>query len=448
MGREYGSRSAGDLLPDREVSEGWPESGWPANDAWAGTDRRSTNGRARRNGRRTPGPYGSGSRKRKRDKLPWYHKALIIVGSLLLVMSGAFLALSFRYESLTGHEDILDESISGGLPPNGPWNFLVLGTDSRAGEAGNEAALEGANSDTIMLVHIAEGLKKAFIVSIPRDSYVYVPAPDEDVTALTATQQPGFGSYIYTPAPGTGAGTLQKVNSAYANGGAASTAKAIWWLTTTRTVNTDGTTSYDHIQLDGAVIVNFNGIQQMVDAVGGVRVCPPYDVPSNQPGISRHYPQYADGWRKGQCYDMSGEEAQVFVRMRYDVPGGDFGRMKSQQLVMRALAEKATSLGVMANPLALDSLLTSIAQSLTLDQSMNLRDLALPLSGIRPNDLQFATLPFVQTEPIEGVGSSVVLDMAKCEELFRAILDDKTDEWLAANPQPDVADFEGTSGSG
>ena len=77
---------------------------------------------------------------------------------------------------------------------------------------------------------------------------------------------------------------------------------------------------------------------------------PPGTLNENQPGVSRHYPQYGDGWHRGQCYDMSGEEAQVFVRMRYDVPGGDFGRMRSQQLVMRALAEKAASFGVLSNP--------------------------------------------------------------------------------------------------
>ena len=382
-----------------------------------------------------------GSPKRK---LPWYHKALIIVGCLMVVVSGSVLALTFRYDSMTDHEKILDDSISGGLPRNGPWNFLVLGTDSRAGEAGDQAATSGANSDTILLVHIAEGLKKAFIVSIPRDSYSYVPAPGEDVASLAVTQQPGFGSYIYKPAPGSGGGSLRKINSAFADGGAANTAKAVWWLTTTRTVTAENTVTYDRIPLNGAIIVNFNGIQQMVDAVGGVRVCPPYTVPSNQPGVSRHYPQYKDGWKKGRCYDMSGEEAQVFVRMRYDVPGGDFGRMKSQQLVMKALAEKATSFGVLTNPAKLDGLLSSIARSLTLDQSLNLRDLALALAGISPNDLKFATLPFVKTERIDGIGSSVVLDMAKCEELFRAIMNDQTDEWLAANPQSDVPSYEGT----
>jgi LCP family protein required for cell wall assembly len=314
---------------------------------------------------------------------------------------GLVYGLSNRYNDMASHENILDESIMGNRYANGPLNFLVLGTDSRAGEAGNQADASGAQSDTILLVHVAEGLSKAFIVSIPRDSWVNV-----------------------APTTGWGGG-MNKINSAFAYGGAAHAARAVYDLT--------------KIPLDGAIIVNFGGIQHMVDAVGGVHVCPPYDVPNHH---TRDFPQY-DGWWKGECYDMSGEEAQVFVRQRYDVPGGDFGRMKSQQLVMRALAEKATSTGVITNPGRLDALLSTIAQSLTLDQSMNLRDLAFSLKGVSPSQLTFATLPHDGTAQIDGQ-SVVQLDMVKCQELFQAILNDRTDEWLAAHPQSDVASYDPT----
>jgi LCP family protein required for cell wall assembly len=277
----------------------------------------------------------------------------------------------------------------------------VLGTDSRGGEAANQADGSGAQSDTILLVHISEGLNKALIVSIPRDSWVNVPAA------------------------GNWGGGFAKINSAFAVGGAAHAARTIYDLT--------------KIPLDGAIIVNFGGIRQMVDAVGGVQVCPPYDVPNHH---RRDFPQY-EGWWKGQCYNMSGEEAQVFVRQRYDVPGGDFGRMRSQQLVMKALAEKATSSGVITNPARLDALLSTVAQSLTLDESMNLRDLAFSLKGISPSALSFATLPHNGTATINDQ-SVVQLNMVKCQQLFQAILDDRTDEWLAANPQREIPSYDPT----
>lgn len=357
--------------------------------------------------RKRPGAKATENPAPKR-KLPWYYKTAVILGGVLLVVSGTVLGLYYglgnHYDNLAGHEQILDEDILGDLPENGPWNFLVLGTDSRGNEAGDQADTADANSDTIMLVHIAEGLQKAFIVSIPRDSWVEIPAAGD------------FG------------GGMDKINAAFRYGGPALTARTI--------VNLTG------IKLDGAVIVNFNGIREMVDAIGGVHVCPPYRVPLYKPHW-KEYPQFTHGWEKGKCYDMSGLEAQAFSRQRHDVPGGDFGRMKSQQLVMRAVAEKATSFGVLTNPVKLDALLSAVARSLTIDESLHLRALAVKLVGIKPGELKFATLPHNGTARIDGQ-STVQLNPQKDQELFQAILHDTTDAWLALHPQSEVADYGAT----
>ncbi len=334
-----------------------------------------------------------------KQKLPRYLKILVIVGSVLMVISGGTLALvyglSSRYQA--DEENILD-----GVPPGagnigeGPLNLLVLGTDSRADEQTEQINSTGSNSDTIILVHVAKGLNRAFLVSIPRDSYVNVPAG------------------------GSWGGGKNKINSAFAYGGANLAAKAVYDLT--------------KIPLDGAMIINFAGVRNMVDAVGGVHVCVPYDVPN----FFQEYPQY-QGWSAG-CHDMEGEETEVFVRQRNDVPGGDFGRMRSQQLVMKALASKATSAGVLTDPGKLDALLLAATRSLTIDQNMDLRALAFALKGINPDNIEFATLPHTGTGPTEA-GSSVFLDEAGCQELFQAILDDKTQEWLAAHPQEEIPKY-------
>jgi LCP family protein required for cell wall assembly len=247
-----------------------------------------------------------------------------------------------------------------------------------------------------MIVHVNKAKTGAFIASIPRDSYVDIP-----------------------PSPGAWNGGPNKINAALSFGGANLAAKTVYNLT--------------KVPLNGAMLINFDGVSNMVDAVGGVRVCPPYDVPNF---FTEDYPQYG-GWYSGRCYDMRGEEAMVFVRQRNDVPGGDFGRMRSQQLVIKALAEKATSSGIVLNPGRLDALITTAAESLTVDQSMNLRDLVFALKGIKPDNVKFATAPakgLIST----SAGSSVELDMAGVEQLFKAIREDKTDEWLAAHPQADI----------
>jgi LCP family protein required for cell wall assembly len=338
----------------------------------------------------------------RRSGLPAYLKVLITAVVLLLVVTSSALAvlygLSNRYESQVTHENILE-----GVPEgerdveDGPLNFLVLGTDSRADEQTEQFDSTGSNSDTIILVHIAKGLDRAFLVSIPRDSYVNVPAG------------------------GAWPGGKNKINSAFAFGGANLAAKAVYDLT--------------QIPLDGAMIVNFAGVRSMVDAVGGVHVCVPYDVPNH----FKEYPQYRGGWGKG-CHDMAGEETEIFIRQRHNVPGGDFGRMRTQQLVMKALADKATSKGMLTNPAGLDALLLAAARSLTLDKGTDLRTLAFALKGISPDHLNFATAPHASVGRTEA-GSSVFLDEAGCRDLFRALREDRAEEWLAAHPQKEIPSY-------
>jgi anionic cell wall polymer biosynthesis LytR-Cps2A-Psr (LCP) family protein len=116
------------------------------------------------------------------------------------------------------------------------------------------------------------------------------------------------------------------------------------------------------------------------------------------------------------------------------VPGGDFGRIHDQQLVVRALAAQIVSAGMLTNPIDLDRLISIAAESVTADQDTDLRELALELKGIDPDAITFATVPWTGTMQTDA-GSSVQLDMAAAQELFQSVIDDRTDEWLAAHPQ-------------
>jgi LCP family protein required for cell wall assembly len=264
-------------------------------------------------------------------------------------------------------------------------NFLVLGSDSRADDAAPLDDPDGSRSDTIMIVHINADHTGAFIFSIPRDSYVNVPAG------------------------GSWKGGKNKINAAFAFGGAKLAAKTVYELT--------------KIPLDGAMIVNFAGIQTMVGQVGTVQVCVPYEV------RSIHTDRV---WSAG-CHDMGPDETEDFMRQRKSVPGGDFGRIHDQQIVVKALADKISSSGMLTNPIKLDQLIVTAATSVTIDQSMNLRDLILTLRGIKPANVDFATTPYSGTMTTPA-GSSVQLDMPKATALFQAVIADKTTAWLTSTP--------------
>ncbi len=98
---------------------------------------------------------------RAKQKPPRYLKILVIIGSVLMVISGGTLALvyglSSRYQA--DQDNILDGVPQGaGNIGEGPLNLLVLGTDSREDEQTEQIDSTGSNSDTIILVHVAKGL--------------------------------------------------------------------------------------------------------------------------------------------------------------------------------------------------------------------------------------------------------------------------------------------------
>ena len=328
-------------------------------------------------------------------RTPWWLKTLIVAAAIVIVVSGGAVAalygLSARYEAKVQREDILADVPTVEVTENEPMNFLMLGSDSREGKDAEEIDETGSRSDTIMLVHINKDRTGAFIVSIPRDSYVDIPAA------------------------GPWKGGKNKINAALAFGGANLAAKTVYNLT--------------QVPLNGAMIVNFQGIRRMVEAVGGVEVCTPFRVETRGGRV----------WEKG-CHQMTPADTEEFVRQRHLVAGGDFGRIKSQQNVIKGLMKKATSAGILTNPLKLDSLVSAVAESLTVDAGLDLQALAFDLKGIRAENVKFATLPYRGTMQTEH-GSSVELDMARAETLFQALRDDTTDAWLLANPQPEVASF-------
>jgi LCP family protein required for cell wall assembly len=318
-------------------------------------------------------------------------RILTIVGIVVLVCTGTAVIggalLAQRYEGKIERADILRDvpKPTGGTTDRGPMNFLVLGSDSRSPDARGFDAT-GDRSDTIMIVHIQQGWQSAFIFSIPRDSYVYVP-----------------------PAGGWPGG-YNKINSAMSFGGAAHAARTVYELT--------------KIPLNGAFVVNFTGVDRMVEVVGSVHVCLPYRVRSVHTGQT---------WEQG-CHDMGPEETRTFMRQRMGVPGGDFGRIYNQQLVVKALASQIVRAGMLTNPIQLDRLISIAAESVTVDQDTDLRQLILDLRGVNPDTITFATVPWTRTMQTDA-GSSVELDLSAAQELFQAVIDDRTSEWLEAHPQ-------------
>ena len=191
-----------------------------------------------------------------------------------------------------------------GRPDDQPGTtYLMVGSDSR-GDLTAEERQElgtgnpsGNRTDTIMLLHTGDGPN--MLMSIPRDSLVEIP---------------GYGSG-------------QKVNAAYAYGGA----KLL-----VRTIEAETGIRVDHF-----VEVGFGGFVDLVDAVGGIEVCPPFPMDDPQANI-----KLEEG-----CQEVDGPDALGYARSRKtDEQFGDLGRAQRQREVVSAIGSEAVSPWSVLNP--------------------------------------------------------------------------------------------------
>ncbi|WP_291293634.1 LCP family protein [Enterococcus sp.] len=165
------------------------------------------------------------------------------------------------------------------------FSVLLLGIDT-----GDLGRTDQGRSDAIMVATVNPTDGQTTIVSVPRDTYVDI----------------------------VGHGTTDKINHAYAFGGAA--------------MSMDTVQKFLDIPIDHYVAMNMAGIKELVDAVGGVEV-----------NNDLKFENEGNTFDIGKIH-LNGEQALSYTRMRYDDPNGDYGRQGRQRNVVAAVAKKALSL--------------------------------------------------------------------------------------------------------
>jgi len=337
-----------------------------------------------------------GGRSQRRRRL---RRTLIVLGLVALLVVVAVVALVARQTAHYNANIDRVDAFSGltNRPPAGPdgsQNILIIGSDSRDGTLpGSSNPLKiaqtgGQRSDTLILMHVTADHQHAYLISIPRDSYVNIPAG------------------------GPWNGGRNKVNAAFAYGGTKLVVQTVEGLTGDR--------------IDHVVEINFSGFAAMTNALGGVNINVPID----------SYDSYRQKtWHKGEQH-MNGATALLYVRQRAGLPGGDFDRIKHQQQFIGALMDKATSTGTLTNPVKLNNFLDAATKAILVDKQMSVSDEVVTLKNLRRSDLTYVTTPHSdQTvrEPIAGI--SVILDKTNASALFQAVTDDDVGSWLKSNPQ-------------
>lgn len=228
---------------------------------------------------------------------------------------------------------------------NGRSNVLIFGTSEDSPDHNANGGAGGPLlTDSIMVLSVNQEKKDAFMVSIPRDLWVKF---DEPCTV----------------------GWQEKINSVYQCGsnfgedpeaGAAALQKKVGEI-----LGLD-------IQYYGQV--DYSVVTQTVDAVGGVDVT----IESNPPGVGIldrnfdwkcNYQCYYVNYKDGQKVHLDGEHALALSRARnasggYGLAAGNFDREKNQQKILKAVREKALSLGTLTNIGKVTELLDAMGDNL------------------------------------------------------------------------------------
>ncbi|MDM4721783.1 LCP family protein [Micromonospora sp. WMMA1363] len=349
-------------------------------------------------GRGGPGPGGGdggSGRPRRRGPRPRWGRIGLVAGIAVLVL--ALLGGAGVWFYARGLNDDLARTdpfsqITGGRPAkttDGALNILMVGSDSRDPDAPVDQAGQW-RADTIMVMHVPSNHQEAYLVSIPRDLYVPIPAE---------------------AGADCGSGQRRKINAAFALGGLPLAVRTVECFT--------------DVRLDHVMAIDFAGFKEVTDALGGVDLT----VERTTTSIHKPYRTFTEG-----VNHMNGAEALDWIRQRKQFPNGDFDRMRHQQEFLRALMDKAASTGTLTNPVKLNDFLRSVTAAVTVDEGFSLVDTAVQFRKLRGENLTFLTSPHNGSDTINGE-SVVISDRERALAMFQAMAADTMAGWVEANQE-------------
>ncbi|MEV4760753.1 LCP family protein [Micromonospora sp. NPDC049559] len=372
----------------------------------------------------------------RRRRGPLWAKLTVAFGALLLLLSGGTLvaakvAISEATSNIT-QADLLGGDDGGAAPTEpagknieGPLNLLLVGIDVRP----NWDA--GARADTIIIVHIPASHDQAYLISIPRDWRVRIPAYPK-------------GNY-----PG---GTT-KINAAFEFGyriqGTELEKRASGFKLLADTLKKE-----TGLTFNGAALIDFQGFSAVIKELGGV------DMYVDQNAKSIHLAYDKNGkivpvsfdedshrvfnipkgghvieYKVGQQH-MSAELALDYARIRYGLPKTDYDRQRHQQQLIKAIAKKATSAGVVTDLGKLNRVIAAAGKAFILDtKKVPIADFLFTLKGVATNDMVVLKTNqgnFNEVK-IDGVSYQKLND--KSLEMIEAAKDGTLADWVRAHPE-------------
>ncbi|MGO4102814.1 LCP family protein [Leifsonia sp. YAF41] len=266
----------------------------------------------------------------------------------------------------------------------GGVNLLLVGSDSGQGDPRFGPRGEHLGDVTVLL-HISQDHTAATVISFPRDLQVDIPAcsasPDES-------------------APGTDGGFTDKLNAALSYGGLGCTVAVVQQLS--------------GLTIPFAAEIEFNGVIEMSNAVGGVPVCVAEPIQD----------EYTGTFLTAGEHVLSGWDALQFLRTRHGLStGSDLARIGNQQAFLASLMRTITSEGTLNNPLTLYSLAKAAASNMRLSTSLQSLDSMVSIAKAL-QDVTLEQMVFVQY-PVDEMPDGLMGRTDDAAALFAALAADQ-----------------------
>lgn len=273
-----------------------------------------------------------------------------------------------------------------------PVNILVLGIkvitsdldEPPEEDFGYHALVDSFQglSDTMLLVRFDPKEKKLKVLSIPRDTRTYV----EDLG-------------------------MTKINDANYHGGPALSAKATSEL-------------LGGVGIDRYIRVNVQGVEKLIDALGGLTVY----VPKDMKYIDESQHLYID-LKEGKQH-LNGDQVLQFLRFRKDNLG-DLGRVQRQQILMRAFMEQALDMNTISRLPKLVSIIQShIDTNLSLEELVALMHFA---TNVKQEEVEMLLIPGRFSDPDDYKASYWLPDYNRLDAIIAKHFDFGYDAWRFEN---------------
>lgn len=294
------------------------------------------------------------------------------VAAWLAFLVAAPLIAWFRIDRVDATPDSRVAASSGSM-------YLLVGNDGRDELTPEErrrlgtGTPEGQRTDSIILVHVPAGDGPRALISIPRDSYLPIP---------------GHGD--------------NKVNAAFALGGAELLVQTLEERT--------------GLRIDGYAEIGFAGFAGVVDSLGGVDICVPFDMDDPKAHINL----------KEGCQRLDGPTALGYVRARYSDPRGDLGRAERQRQFLGAIMDRAATPATVLIPWRWWGFTQSAAEGLGIGDNTSMIDMGqilLTMRGVSGGSTLSLQVPVANMNYQTSAGSSVLWDDAAADRLFQQIRD-------------------------